>query len=64
MSLAELDKPVTNLQALIWGLMMEAKYGKRDWLELLDETTEQLHDDYILYEYADESVINGGVRSK
>jgi len=48
-----LEKPVTNLQALIWSVMMEAKYGKKDWLELLDETIDTLHDAYILYDYAD-----------
>jgi len=51
-----LEKPVTNLQALIWSVMMEAKYGKKDWLELLDETIDTLHDAYILYDYADQTV--------
>jgi len=58
-----LEEPITNLQAFIWGVMMEAKYGKRNWLELLDETIDTLHDDYILYDHADESQDCAGGRT-
>ena len=50
----ELEAPVTNLQVFIWGVLMEARYGKRNMLEILDEAVDELHDDYILLSYADE----------
>ena len=48
--LETLEEPVSNLQAFIWGALMESRYTKRDLLEILDETIDGLNDDYILYD--------------
>ena len=48
--LETLEEPVSNLQAFIWGALMESRYTKRDLFEILDETIDGLNDDYILYD--------------
>ena len=46
----KLEGEVTNLQAFVWGVLMEARFTKKDMLEILDETVDAINDDFILYD--------------
>jgi len=41
----------TKLQTILWAAFMDVRYGQRDMLEVLDETTEHLSEEFFMQEY-------------